>query len=151
MFGKKGMSPLIATILLIAFAISLGAMIMNWQTDLSGDVEAVSICDRVSFRVHQLGNNPSYCFDAVNNELKFVLINKGKVQIDAVQYTVVDEDLNVDDVELSDSVIPVGKIWKYQISFTNDPMESSVALVPVADGEVCADKIISLDSIPNCS
>ena len=32
MIGKKGMSPLIATILLMAFAVALGAVIMNWST-----------------------------------------------------------------------------------------------------------------------
>ena len=31
MKSRKGMSPLIATVLLIAFAVALGAMIMNWE------------------------------------------------------------------------------------------------------------------------
>ena len=30
MNGKKGVSPLIATVLLIAFAVALGAVVMNW-------------------------------------------------------------------------------------------------------------------------
>jgi flagellin-like protein len=28
--GKRGISPLIATVLLVAFAVSLGAVVMNW-------------------------------------------------------------------------------------------------------------------------
>ncbi len=34
--SKRGMSPLIATVLLMAFAVALGGMVMNWQGSLSG-------------------------------------------------------------------------------------------------------------------
>ncbi|MBU0666162.1 MAG: archaellin/type IV pilin N-terminal domain-containing protein [Nanoarchaeota archaeon] len=37
--NKRGMSPIIATILLIAFAVAIGAMIMNWSSGI-GDEEA---------------------------------------------------------------------------------------------------------------
>jgi len=30
--GKRGISPLIATVLLVAFAVSLGAVVMNWAS-----------------------------------------------------------------------------------------------------------------------
>jgi len=38
--GKRGISPLIATVLLVAFAVALGAVVMNWakgveETDTS--------------------------------------------------------------------------------------------------------------------
>lgn len=54
--GRRGMSPLIATVLLMAFAVALGGMIMNWSVDATkgGD------CDRIEIKVAQLcsqGNN----------------------------------------------------------------------------------------------
>jgi flagellin-like protein len=43
--NRKGMSPLIATVLLMAFAVALGGMIMNWSIDTatSGDCESVKV------------------------------------------------------------------------------------------------------------
>jgi flagellin-like protein len=44
--GRRGMSPLIATVLLMAFAVALGGMVMNWSIDAStrsGDCAAASI------------------------------------------------------------------------------------------------------------
>ncbi len=32
--NKRGISPIIATILLIAFAVAIGAMIMSWTSDI---------------------------------------------------------------------------------------------------------------------
>ena len=78
--NKKGVSPLIATVLLIAFAVALGAIVMSWgrsyivqtqntvqkkgSTDLtcSSDVslEAVKSPDGLSFQVCTSGNSVTY-------------------------------------------------------------------------------------------
>ena len=36
--NKRGLSPIIATILLIAFAVAIGAMIMSWTTGVVKEV-----------------------------------------------------------------------------------------------------------------
>lgn len=44
--GKRGMSPLIATVLLMAFAVALGGMIMNWSIDAgsqSGECSKIAV------------------------------------------------------------------------------------------------------------
>jgi len=33
--NKRGLSPIVATVLLIAFAVALGAMIMSWTTGIA--------------------------------------------------------------------------------------------------------------------
>jgi hypothetical protein len=43
------MSPLIATVLLMAFAVALGGMIMNWSLDMSTNSE----CDAIDIHVTQ--------------------------------------------------------------------------------------------------
>lgn len=47
--SRRGMSPLIATVLLMAFAVALGGMIMNWSIDISANSE----CEAISMRVTQ--------------------------------------------------------------------------------------------------
>lgn len=48
--GRKGMSPLIATVLLMAFAVALGGMIMNWSSSPGTGGE----CDSIQIRVGKM-------------------------------------------------------------------------------------------------
>jgi flagellin-like protein len=65
--NKKAISPLVATILLVAFAVSIGALIMNWTSSTSGislpascssvDLELLSSCTSDTEIVISLQNN----------------------------------------------------------------------------------------------
>lgn len=64
-FARRGMSPLIATVLLMAFAVALGGMIMNWSVDTNkgGDCERISIsvermCAQNNNVILVMRNNP---------------------------------------------------------------------------------------------
>lgn len=62
---RKGMSPLIATVLLMAFAVALGGMIMNWSigaSSQSGD------CEHITLRVTQLCAKDDKIFLSLRND-----------------------------------------------------------------------------------
>ena len=42
--SKKALSPLIATVLLVAFAVALGAVVMSWTSGAPEDVYATGGC-----------------------------------------------------------------------------------------------------------
>jgi len=44
MRGKKALSPLIATVLLVAFAVALGAVVMSWTSGSGDEVHEVDGC-----------------------------------------------------------------------------------------------------------
>lgn len=69
--GKKGVSPLIATVLLIAFAVALGAVVMNWgtnfvkeQTQKTEDTTNTKLgCAlRVSLKISEIDSTPQLCY-----------------------------------------------------------------------------------------
>jgi len=75
--NKKGISPLVATILLIAFAVSIGALIMNWtSSEDSNAVLQTSSCSAINLKVL------SACQD--NNSIKLSLKNVGRGNINSV-------------------------------------------------------------------
>jgi flagellin-like protein len=74
MVSKKGMSPIIATILLIAFAVALGAMIMNWSSNLVKGGMLEDQCAQVDVRLRT-----PLCYQ--NNAVKVDTINTGDVKI----------------------------------------------------------------------
>ena len=90
--NKKGVSPLIATVLLIAFAVALGAVIMNWGRgfvqDRTADVEKTTKIETscaldVQLKVSEIGGTPQMCYGGSGSAgyLEFTLDNQGRKDI----------------------------------------------------------------------
>jgi len=77
MRNKKAVSPLIATILLISFAVALGSVVLNWGRNLEVP-DKNDECGSVSLKLRNLGSN-EVCFIQADNKafLNFVLENEG--------------------------------------------------------------------------
>ncbi|MDD9952860.1 MAG: hypothetical protein OXR66_00825 [Candidatus Woesearchaeota archaeon] len=104
--GRRGMSPLIATVLLMAFAVALGGMIMNLSIDVStnGDCELLS-----EISVEQ------FCADA--DGVRVRVRNTGEVHVQQIQLKVltgnIEHDLNV-----KNSALPPNELLALSIPFT---------------------------------
>ena len=75
--GKRGVSPLIATILLIAFAVALGAVIMQFGEAATG------VCGSNIIIQPTLA-----CVSADGSNVKFVIANKGSDDITSLDVEV---------------------------------------------------------------
>lgn len=119
------MSPLIATVLLIAFAVALGAMIMNWGTNgvVEGPVDVNSVCSSV-----RLQSNGLACF--ADNKLTFNLENTGREKVNAVKikYSVTDF---ASTASPADTSMIVGESLSRSIPFLYDGGEISLEFIPV--------------------
>lgn len=84
MLNKKGVSPLIATILLIAFAVSLGAVIMNWGRNLEIN-KPDDKCGGIEIKIRKTDNYQA-CYKVINSSwyINFILDNAGNVDIDGL-------------------------------------------------------------------
>jgi len=69
MVNKKGVTPLVATILLVAFSVGLGALVMSWGEEyieqkaefVQGTTEIRSGCDVASLSIITIGGVPQAC------------------------------------------------------------------------------------------
>jgi len=79
MVNKKAISPLIATLLLIAFTVALGVMIMNFGKNIVddyGDCKSINV---------ELDNFPgSICYLEESSQLSFTVVNKGKTDVSSL-------------------------------------------------------------------
>ena len=77
--NKRAVSPLIATILLIAFAVSIGAVIMNWTSTATGvsSHEIDGECAKVSIKVISKAGNDLICLDRDKEKIFIDLENEG--------------------------------------------------------------------------
>ena len=89
--SKKGVSPLIATILLIAFAVALGSVIMNWGLNLNLGKED-DACSRVEFKIRSV-DTADVCYggSGADGYVNFVIDNTGPVEIKGLSIWVIGE------------------------------------------------------------
>ncbi len=104
--SKKGISPLIATVLLIAFSVALGAVVMSWgeayieeKAEFVQSVETVSGCDSARFSIVNIAGQPQICFK--QNMIELIVDNGPFVDIADIHARVVGSD----DVYVRESVL----------------------------------------------
>ncbi len=145
MLGKKGMSPIIATILLIAFAVALGAMIMNWSSSLVAEGALDSTCKATEITVR----NP-VCF--LNNKIKLDVINSGETDVQALMLRIKSSESN-QDIQIKNSRMGKGDVLTREVSALK-PDEFVIEIIPVvtvSDGLETCDKVLhSTTELPIC-
>jgi len=90
-FNKRGVSPLIATVLLISFAVALGAVVMNWGRNLSiskpGDV-----CSGINIIIRNIDNvQACYLSSEQYAYIRFIIDNTGTKDIDGLGIWIIGE------------------------------------------------------------
>ena len=109
LWKKKGVSPLIATVLLIAFAVSLGAVVMNWgrgyveTTMTQADVqsaEKLTCSMETGFKFVEVRGKQRLCIDdrygdVDGPKLKFTLVNTGTSELKGMRIYTIPSDIDV--------------------------------------------------------
>lgn len=143
--GKKGVSPLIATVLLIFFAIVLGATVINWAPKMpSDDTESPfatipnDLCEGVNLTVEESAEGVKICYlTDVDTRLKFVLKNNGLVKIHGLKLYILGQNDEPYSKVLKESTIEPGDGLKKEILIPPDlGAPQKVELIPIIKSEV---------------
>ena len=145
--SKKGMSPLIATVLVIAFAVAIGVMILNWTSDISKTTTTspTDYCDGVSLSV-----NSVVCYDG--SSIVLHAKNTGTKKFDGVMIksSTPNGDL---DFKIKDSAMIARESIDKTVPFTGNE-GVSIQIVPFinVDGSAvaCLPGAYSQDDLPLC-
>ena len=81
---KKGISPLVSTLILIILAIVIGIIVMNWGR---AQLEAGAKCSiETNLKIVELNNAPQICYSATEKGfIKFIVENGANINIDSLQ------------------------------------------------------------------
>jgi len=101
--NKRGVSPLIATVLLISFTVALGSVVLNWGKNL--DIASSGACSGVSIKLRPISGF-DVCYDGAGlTKLNFIVDNTGKKDISGLGVWVIGEHgtsfLDLDDVAIA--------------------------------------------------
>ncbi len=144
MRNKRGLSPIIATVLLMAFAVAIGAMIMNWSSQLVKEGMEEELCKQASVA---MGSDLCYTGDGVRVDVKNTGTDLATLNlvIDGAQ---ADQEitLNLDGFakdQVIQQTVPAAK-----------PNNFTARLVPVVQVEegthTCETAVHTTDTLPAC-
>lgn len=158
--SKKGISPLIATVLLIAFAVALGAVVMNWgknyvQTtaiDAQKSGQAKQKCTETNIEFVEVSGIPKICIDNPLNttEVEFTLKNKAPHEIVDIEITVLGDNeqyeaLLKEDLNMTNK-FPITAVYKTGALASNKILVATVNFTSVGSFEkVILTPYISVD------
>ena len=146
--NKKAVSPLIATVLLIAFAVSLGAVLLTYMTSLGE-------CGSVSMEIPKLNDKSQVCYNSNTNKLDFSVENSGREDIDSLKLTLTGV-LNIDNVDVDHPIAQseTGKISiDYKMVYLGKLEKLKITPVTIESDQkiICSDdKALEIENIPEC-
>jgi flagellin-like protein len=159
--SRKGMSAVVATVIIVAITITIGALVWSVVSNLiGGEVKKSESCFGVLDQVHL--NNDYTCYDSINKRMQFS-ISVGDLDADSIVVAVAFEG-NSKSATLTNQTQALADVTNYpdgdsgvkmpgknagSTYFFDDvaSLPSSVSIVPVINGEQCgsADTLYEID------
>ena len=105
---KKGITPLMATFLLISFAVAVGVVVMNFG---QAQVEQQAECAiDINLKFSKISNQDQICFDESRKDIAFTVENGVNIKVEGLILNSIGSQ-KADSLELSDAKI--GKAGVY--------------------------------------
>lgn len=157
--SKKGVSPLIATILLIAFAVALASVILQWGLNLNL-TKYSDICAGVEIKVRKVGNSEA-CFggNGANGYINFVIDNIGANDLDGLAILIIGEKgtklFDIDNVKIKKDSLYEKEDKKVIYDFITYGNIKQIQFIPkIKSGqtaEICSKNVIVAKNIGLCA
>ncbi|MBS3102290.1 hypothetical protein J4458_02485 [Candidatus Woesearchaeota archaeon] len=156
-FHKKGMSPLIATLLLISVAVSIGTTIMSFGSAFYEERRMLTgaelSCRYLELELNEINKIPQFCFDKASANVDFTVTNKANIDIESLVVWLVGNEVYVVNV-----TEPIAAGYPLRKKIVYDPNVygalKQAQLIPKIKQEegqaACSSKKLVIESIREC-
>lgn len=159
--SNKGITPLVATILLVAFSVGLGALVMSWGEEyieekaefVQGTAEVKSGCDATVLDIIKISGQPQICFGPEGIQL---WLDNGP---DSDIYNIHARIVGTNDVTIKEEILtqPLLKSNAVKALISYDRTIGTLLQVKLTpklwtgtDVATCSQAAITLERIPAC-
>ena len=156
MIGKRGVSPMVATFLLLALAIGLGVLVMNWGR---ASLEESARCSvEIGMNVIMLNQQPQVCVGGSGEHgyVTFILENGAIIDIEKLQIRAIGSkkiytrDVPESDIERGNAL---QKTMPYNFDLFGEPKQIKFTpKIELFSGELisCPEQAIIIEEIRRC-
>jgi len=153
LMDKRGMSPLIATLLLIAFAVAIGVVIMNFGR---AQVEMEAECTiNIGLKFSEVGGEEQFCLDRAKNQLFLIVENGINIKVEGLIVNIIGSKKAITH-ELADAKMEKAGVYMKYLTYDIEEIGElrQIKVVPkvkMYDEElVCQEKAIVLEEVRDC-
>ncbi len=144
--SKKGLSPLLATILLMAFVVALGSVIMSWSdTGETATEQDQTICNAVTVQIQEA------CIE--ENQIRLSVRNTGR-RIDGLEIILQNQDIETN-IRLPSSSLVRNEVLERTIpAIVSETIPTSIHINPLLrDTELvtCTSRSEQKERLPLCN
>jgi flagellin-like protein len=151
--NKRGISPIIATLLLISFAVAIGVVIMNFGR-AQVELEAQCAID-AGMKLANIGGEKEICYDAGSKTVKFTIENGVNIKVEGLIFNVIGTE-KAETYELNNA--QMGKAGNYLGSVSYDSSVSgeirqikiSPKVILFDEEQICVEKALIVESVKKC-
>lgn len=158
---KRALTPLVATILLVAFSVGLGALVMSWGEEyieekaefVQGTAEIKSGCDATILEIIRISGQPQLC--STGNTIQIWLDNGPDSDIFNIHARIA----GTNDVQSVESILaqPLLKSNAAKTEIPYNPAIGQIQQIKLTpkiwtgtDVAVCAQASLTVERIPSC-
>ena len=150
---KRGIAPLVATLLLISFAVALGVVIMNFGR-AQVELEAQCAID-IGMKFSNIGGQQQVCFDAASKKLSFTIDNGVNIKVEGLIVNIIGtqkaETYELNDAKMGKAGIYVGNVAYDQATVGNIRQLKITPKVILYDEEqICVEKSLTIENVRPC-
>ena len=150
--NKRGISPLIATLLLISFAVALGIVIMSFGR---AQVELEAQCPiNIGLKISNIGGQDQFCYSVATKEIKFTLENGVNIKVEGLIFNVIGAN-QAESSEINALIIKAGTfLGKVKYDASKSGKIRQVKITPKVnlydEEQICTDKALVVENVRKC-
>ncbi len=161
--NKRGVSPLVATLILIMFSVALGALVMNWGKAyieeraefVTGAKTSPLSCDHIDLAIIKVGDTQQICTNPTSGMLRIDIENGVGSQVDNIQLRIVGTQSVLTLDRLLGTALAKGESKTVEYPYTQAGQVKQVKLTPYMlinnEPRMCAAKsVVVNEPIRNC-
>ena len=151
--NKRGISPIIATLLLISFAVAFGDVIMSFGR---AQVELEAQCPiNVGLKLAVVGGVEEVCYNAAKKDFSFTIENGVNIKVEGLIVNIIGtqkaETFELNDAKIAKAGTYIGHVtYNSAISGTIRQVKISPKVVMYDEEQICIEKALILESVKGC-
>jgi len=146
--SKKGITPIMATLLLISFAVAVGVVVMNLGR---AQVESDAQCAiEIGLKFSEISGQQQLCYEG-SGSLKFTLENGININVKGLVVNVIGTD-KAETFELNDAEMTKAGTYLGSVNFAGQIRQVKITpkVILYDNEEICTEQALVSENIPSC-
>lgn len=138
---KKAIAPLISTLIMLLFAILLGAVVISWGSSYTA--KGIKECSKVSVGIAKISGESQACY--ADGRVEYIIENDGASAIDGFKAFVIGDTIYNIDVDM---MLASGDVAKGSFGYSDVASPKALRIVPMTADGLCASGALTVDLNP---